>query len=430
MRVRTFLIIGILVREAFSFWTAHPFDFEIWVRTGYSVANGMSPYSSMPYLPGLSIANDFGGGFNAAIGYLPLWPLVLGAIYEIYSLGGSGNRFLYYFMVKQPIIFADVLLAFLLFLYVKQRNPERAQKVMMLWLFSPFTIILSGMWGIFDSIAMSFVMLALLAPQGRVRSAWEGVAILVKSIPVIFILPLSYSREKKALNFFIALGIPIFFTVIVVLLTGWPNGVSCFLTDCPTESVLTTLVDTLAKKGFPLSLWGTLVYLNTLHVISDSTFWSIFGWGGYLWIPAVAIASLLAYRWFGFGTDRRLIRSMLLVTLTFLLVRGQVNEQYAVYLFALLLIEAALWSPKRFKLFYAMSVVIIAATVTNNFLLIRFLAPVYPDALQLEAQLFSEIGSIRNALLYVEGLAFSGLNIWYLATIIKERRALEHDLPA
>src|SRR5690242_239167 len=115
MRVRTFLIIGILVREAFSFWTAHPFDFEIWVRTGYSVANGMSPYNSMPYLPGLSIADDFGGGFNAAIGYLPLWPLVLGAIYEIYSLGGSGNRFVYYFMIKQPIIFADVFLAFLLF---------------------------------------------------------------------------------------------------------------------------------------------------------------------------------------------------------------------------------------------------------------------------------------------------------------------------
>jgi Gpi18-like mannosyltransferase len=416
MRVRTALILGIVVREAFSFWTGHPFDFEIWVRTGYWVANGQSPYSSMSLAPGVSFANDFGGpGAHAAIGYLPFWPLLLGAIYELYAMGGSGNRFLYYFMLKQPIIFGDILLAFLLFLYLKQRHPDRATKVMTLWLFSPFTIILSGMWGIFDSMAMLFVMLALLAPAGRTRSAWEGIAIFVKSIPVLFILPLSYSRERRVANFVIALGIPVFFTVLVVLLAGWPAIGQGY-------TVTKTLADTLGKRGFPLSLWGTLLYLNSLKAVSDSALASIFSWGGYLWIPAVVIASLLARRWFGFGTDRSIVQSLLLVTLTFLLVRGQVNEQYAIYLLALLLIDAALWSPKRMKLFYVVSVVIIAATVTNNFLLIRFLAPVYPNALQLESHLVAAVAPIKNAVQYIEGLAFCGLNIWYLAALVKERR--------
>jgi hypothetical protein len=80
------------------------------------------------------------------------------------------------------------------------------------------------------------------------------------------------------------------------------------------------------------------------------------------------------------------------------------------------------------KLFYALSVVIIAATVSNNFLLIRFLAPVYPGALDLEAHLISAVSPMRDALEYTEGLAFCALNIWYLRALIKERRPWRRDI--
>jgi hypothetical protein len=415
MRVRTILILGIIVREAFSFWTGHPFDFEIWVRTGYWVVRGLSPYAPLPFAPGVSFANDFGNGNNAAIGYLPFWPLLLGAIYELYLGVGSGNRFVYYFLVKQPIIFADVLLAFLLFVYVKRQKPDLAPKVLALWLFSPIPIIISSIWGTFDSMAMVGVMMALLAPAGRARSAWDGIAAFVKSIPVIFILPLSYSRENRWVNFAIALGIPVLSTAVIVFLAGWPVIGQHY-------TVLTTLENTLQVYGFPLSLWGTWVFLDTVNVISNSTFLGVLSWGVFLWIPAVVVASLAARRWFGFGTDRSVVQSLLVIILTFLLVRGQVNEQYSIYLLALLLIDATLWNPKRMKLFYVVSAVVIAAIVTNNVLLIRFLSPVYPNALQVEANLIASTGQLRNVLLYAEGLAFSGLNIWYLAALIKERR--------
>ncbi len=421
MRVRTLLILGIPVREAVSFWTGHPFDFELWGRAGYGGANGFSPYAPLPPAPGLSFANDFGNGANPAIGYLPFWPVLLAAIYELFAVVGMGNRFVYYFMLKQPIIIADVLLAFLLFVYVKRRNPDLAPKVLALWLFSPFTIIVSAIWGTFDSIAMLFVMVALLAQPGRARSAWEGIATLVKSIPVLFIFPLSYSRENRWVNFAIALGIPVFVTALTVYLAGWPAFGQEY-------NVTKTLANTLKPTGFPLSLWGTWVYLNSLNVISDSTFQSVSSWGGYLWIPAAVIASLLARRWFGFGTDRGVLQSTLVVYLTFLLVRGQVNEQYSIYLLALLLIDATLWSPKRMRLFYTVSAVVLAATITNNVLLIRFLSPVYPGALQFEAGIIQATGQLRDILLYIEGLAFSGLNIWYLAALVKERRPRGFDL--
>lgn len=414
MRARTILILGVAIREAFSFWTGHPFDFEIWVRAGYWVARGLSPYAPLPFAPGVSFANDFGNGNNAAIGYLPFWPLLLAALYGIYTVVGMGNPFVYYFLIKQPVIIGDVLLGYLLFSYLKNRKPDQAEKALALWIFSPITILVSAVWGTFDSMAMLAVMLALLAPAGRARSVWEGIGTLVKSIPVIFLLPLSYSRERRWQNFVIALGVPVILTLLIVYLSGWPMTGQQY-------TVLTTLANTLHTYGFPLSLWGSWVFLNTMGVVADPLFQSVLNWGGYVWIPAVVVASLVARRWFGFDTERGLIQSLLLITLTFLLIRAQVNEQYSIYLLALLLIDAVVWNPRRMRLFYAVTVVVVAAIVTNNLLLIRFVAPVDPGALQLEAGLIAANDTLRTVLLYLEGLAFSALNLWYLAALIKER---------
>jgi hypothetical protein len=233
---------------------------------------------------------------------------------------------------------------------------------------------------------------------------------------VLFIQPLSYSREKRLANFSIALGIPVIFTLIVVFIAGWPVINQEY-------TVSATLENTLHVWGFPLSLWGTWVYLNTQHVISNATFHGVLDGGGeWVWIPACAMMSLLARRWFGSGTDHSVVQSLLVVYLTFLLVRGQVNEQYAIYLLALLLIDASLWNPKRMKLFYAVSVVITAAVVTNNILLLRFVSPVFPGVQQLETQLIGQIDPFRNGALFVEGIAFCALNLLYLASLIRERR--------
>ena len=48
IKTRDLLIVGLLIREAFSFWTGHPFDFELWVRTGFWVTHGLSPYGVLP----------------------------------------------------------------------------------------------------------------------------------------------------------------------------------------------------------------------------------------------------------------------------------------------------------------------------------------------------------------------------------------------
>ena len=121
-RVAATLFLGLLVREIFSFWTGHPSDFELWVRLGYALNHGGDPYAVLPPVPGLSFANVFSALNAATVAYLPFWPLVTGLMYVIYSFVGFGNRFAYYFLLKQPIIFGDLALAYLLYSYASAKN--------------------------------------------------------------------------------------------------------------------------------------------------------------------------------------------------------------------------------------------------------------------------------------------------------------------
>jgi Gpi18-like mannosyltransferase len=414
MRVRTFFVLAIVAREVFSFWTGHPYDFELWVRTGYWVVRGVSPYGLVPPAPGVSFVSNISAGGNPTIAYLPFWPLLLGGLYEVYALLGSASPFVYYFLIKQPIIICDVLLAYFLYRYVEKRGSNQASFVLKLWLFSPFNIVLSAIWGMWDAIPMLFVVLALSVRPGAYRGIWSGVATFAKSIPLIYAIPLA--RGPKPLrNLALALGIPVVASLAIVWLAGWEI-----------TSFQIAVQSTLARGGSSLSLWETAYYLNSVGVISNSAL-NLFISTGYLWIPAVAIATLVAYRWFGFETERGMIQSMLLITLTFLLLRGVVNEQYALYLYALALIDVALWSPQRKRVLLAGIAVVLMFNVTNVLLFIRYVAPVFPQALTMEANIVAAIYPERTALLFLEAVAFWAVEIYYFYSLVKERHLRTED---
>jgi Gpi18-like mannosyltransferase len=412
---------GLLIREAFSFWTGHPFDFEIWVRAGYWVAHGHSPYAAMPFAPGVSFANDFGGansGLAAAVGYLPVWPLLVGGLYELYALLGAPTPYLYYFLIKQPIIICDVLTAYYLYRYTQRRGSGKASFVIKFWLFSPLMIIISSIWGMFDAIPVLFVVLALSARPGAYRGMWAGIATFAKSVPLIYTIPLS-SGPKPLRNLAIALVIPVGATALIVWLAGW--------SILGQGGVGTTLGSTLSSARGSLSLWAIAYYLNSNSMISTSAAAYLSQPAGYLWIVAVPAATILAYKWFGFKTERGVVQSILLITLTFLLLRGQVNEQYSLYLFAPALIDVAMWSPQRRNLVVASMVTVLAFHVTNVVLLIRYASPVFHNALSVEASIIAEINPERNALLFLEALLFCALNIYYFYALSKERGVRTED---
>jgi hypothetical protein len=406
-KILLILIIGTLIREAFSFWTGHPSDFELWVRLGYALNHGGNPYGVLPPIPGLSFANTFSAQNAATIAYLPFWPLVTGLIYAAYSLIGFGNRFVYYFLLKQPVIVGDVGLAYLLYSYVFARNPRQSIFVLSFWLLSPFMIIISGIWGMFDSIAMAFIMISVMSKSHMKSAFWTGVAILAKSVPSIYAIPTTIKRAHDSFGLLISVGLPAVVSLATFTVIGWPIS-----------TINSDLLSAAGRGGESLSVWDSFFYLNYLGILRPSNP-DVYRILGFFWIPAVLVFTFVAFRRFRFETDYGLIQSLIVITLAFLIFKARVTEQYAIYLLALSVIDVAVWNPKRKNMLLLTMFVALVYLVSNNYFLIRFLSPVDPNAVQIELTFSQAIGPIRNAVDFISGSLFTCLNIWYLIAAMK-----------
>ncbi|MDG6940225.1 MAG: hypothetical protein JRN39_07485 [Nitrososphaerota archaeon] len=402
------LVAGLLIREAFSFWTGHPFDFELWVRLGYGVAHGLDPYSALPPAPGLSFADDFSPqGGSAVIGYLPFWPFVAAGAYLLYLAVGAGDRFVYYFLLKQPIILSDVALAYLMYAFVLKRNPGRAGWALRFWVFSPVAISIAALWGMFDSVAMAFVMLALAARRSPLDGIWSGLATFAKSLPLIFSIPLTLRDLRRPWSLILSILLPAASSLAVFALMGWNMGIT-----------FSTLSSTVTKGGESMSAWDLLFFLNTYAGLPYPP-----GWAreivGSLWVPAVLVATAFAYRRFGFRTDQGVVQSMLLVSLVFVLVRYQVNEQYSIYLLALSALDVAVWHWGRRRLLLLVLASVMGFMLANNFLFVRFLAPVYPGWQAFEAGATPFFVALRYSAKLVFALAFTAAGVAYLRELVR-----------
>jgi len=407
-RAAIFLLLGLAIREVFSFWTGHPSDFELWVRLGYAMTHGGDPYGVLPAAPGLSFANVFGYLNAPTIAYLPLWPLVTGLVYVLYSALPWSNRFLYYFLLKQPIIFGDVGLAFLMFSFVYSRRPEtNALWVLVFWLFSPYTIIISGIWGMFDSIAIAFVFLSIMSTgEGKV-ALWEGLAIFAKTIPIIYALPVAVKRLRDLWAPVLSVSFAALLTLATLAIMRWPF------------SVATTTIESTAFKGnWSMSAWDIAYYLNYVGLLPNPSPRS-YETVGLLWVPAIIVFTWIAIRKFRGQQDQGLVQSLLVCTLVFLIFKARITEQYGLYLFALAGVDVAIWHPERkFLLLVTVGIAMIYLLV-NNFFLVRFLSPIYPAFVDFESSMNATIGPIRLAVMSISGTAFTCLNIKYLAEVLR-----------
>ena len=374
------------------------------------MSNGGNPYGVLGPVPGLSFAQVFSTLNAPTIAYLPFWPLVTGLMYTIYSQLGGGDRFAYYFLLKQPVIAGDVILAYLLYSYVSSKVRSGSSTwVLLFWLLSPYTIIVSGIWGMFDSIAMAFITVSIMSTSSLKRAFWTGLGIFAKSIPLIYALPMTIKRGRRPWAFIVSIALPALLSLGTFAAVGWPIS-----------TITSTLASTASKGGESMSVWDAFFYLVYLGVIQPLTA-NIYQILGLVWVPALLLFTLLAFRRFRVETDYGLVQTLLVVTLAFLIFKARVTEQYAIYLLALSVIDVALWSPRRKGILLATMGVVLTYLVINNYFLIRFLSPVYPAFSQVESGLFQMIGPVRYAVDFLLGSAFTLLNIRYLIEVFRKR---------
>jgi hypothetical protein len=261
----------------------------------------------------------------------------------------------------------------------------------------------------FDSIAISLVMLSILSTSELKRVLSTGLAIFVKSIPVIYAAPVTMKRLRDLPAAFASIGLAGVLSLTTVLVMRLPLRIAT-----------TTLESTAFKGGWSMSAWDAVFYLNYLGLLPspDSPIYRALG---IIWVPVLIALTWVAFRRFGTHTDYALVQSLLVCTLAFLIFKARITEQYALYLFALGAVDVAIWNPsRRSTLIWSVLVALIYLFV-NNYFLVRFLSPIYPGFVEFENSMNDAVGPLRYAITLVTGVAFTCLNIRYLVTLLKHR---------
>src|SRR5260370_20952001 len=221
------IALGLAIRELIAPWLGHPYDFEIWVRLGFYMQNLVfNPYGSLRYVPGLSSSPY---GYTGSISYLPFSAFIFAVTYQIYSLLGEPSRFLYYFLLKQPMVFADVGTAIVLAKIILQSGDAKsARTAFLVWIYFPLGIIISSVWGQLDPISLFLALLAIyyfIGSKWLTSAAMLGLSIYLKTLPLVF-LPVFLMQARASKNIrlgysLVSLAIPVFGTLVPVLWFNW-----------------------------------------------------------------------------------------------------------------------------------------------------------------------------------------------------------------
>ncbi len=347
--------LGLAIRELLAPWTGHPYDFEIWTRLGFYMQNLANPYRTLSYVPGLSFSPYPTTG---SISYPPFSAFIFALTYRIYALLGEPSRFAYYFLLKQPMVWADIGVAIVLTKIILLSGDARsARTALLVWLYFPLGIIISSMWGQLDPISLFLSLLAIyffLVSKWLPSAAMLGLAIYLKTLPIVFLpvfLMQSRTRNNRLGYSLISLVIPIAGTLVPALAFNWGyyamyNNLS-FQVDIPLKGAMSVLG--LAYYALPLA--GLALYVT-----------------GSIWIPV--LLSTYVYVW---KKGLPLFHGLLIVILAFSISRPFLPEQWSLYPLALLLLVQTRENVGHFLGLASSSTAFLAF---NNGLLVRFFTPV------------------------------------------------------
>jgi hypothetical protein len=369
LKLRYLIIIALLIRESFSFWTGHPYDFEMLARVGKQLALGKPLYVFIGPYPDIS----FWPHVEVGYAYPPVYAYYCLLAYLIYSSIGINFPFLYYFLLKQPIIIGDVLNGYLIY-KIGLKFFNNNIKYSIFWLFNPITIIFSSLWGIPHSLAITFILVFILNYRSNYSLLYLIFAFLIIGLPFIYLIAyliLFLSNRKfvmKNIGYFLILG------VIIPILSLFPFQLFNQLTN-----ITLAVEDVFFKKT--LGQFNAFMIFYYLYYLDSNLFFNTYVLAvniiPYFWLPTLII-SLIFYKIkkvkeINFNT---IINFFLLTTLIFLITRQNVNEQYILYFLAICLANYIMLQKSDLKLlFLLIQINALVFIATNNPFLIRFFTP-------------------------------------------------------
>jgi hypothetical protein len=276
--------LSVLIQVPLAVLLGHYYDQKIAMATGYLVSQGLSPYETSNFVG--VFPHFLLNGIVPGIGYPPPWPLILGGIFSC-SYVFVPNIYFYNFMIKVPIIIANIALAYLIRgILQKTQTPKVANAAYLFVLFNPFVLLATTAWGSIESI-VAFLSIASLnfAIQGKIKTsgALMAMAVLFKPIALPLIgLPLfaaaakKHSKKAEYLAVFSSVGLIGFLTPFYIF--NWASP----LAPGTWNSHFTML--------------GGLTPLNIVELFQAPVLPSGLDFLGFIWIPALLAGYLLVYR--------------------------------------------------------------------------------------------------------------------------------------
>jgi hypothetical protein len=378
--------------------------------TGYLVGAGQNPYVGQD----LSAAFQH-SGFDAltTVGYPPPWPLALGLIYRVVH-AVTANLLVYNLAIKLPVVAANVGLAYLVGGVLKNlgADPATARKAWVFLLFNPLLLYCGAAWGQIDALVAlgSLAALVLVTRERRDGSAGLLALSLAVKPTVLPILPvvLGYLAGR---SFWRAARYAVVFAVGALVCAVLPFAV--FGWD-PTR-VVRHLNAHFVMTG--TMSWMTVVRLFRDPLLMQGHWWLL----GLLWIPALAVAAVIALR-HGVGGFDDLVKKSTALVLVFFLTRSWLAEPNVILVLPLALILTSLGELDR-RAFTAMWVIPLLFTVFNASPL-QLLFVAFPNAMESSLTVFARYESttliVRAALV----IAWQAAGWWVVVSCLRRTPAL------
>lgn len=183
------LLAGVTIRLVLLPWFSDPFNFWGTYLSTSLLLDGVNPFALVMQDPGFNRANPWG------------YPGLYFAFTSVPYIAAGGDSFLYGIFLRVPSVLLDAATSILLFRLATRlgATEPRARLVALAFLFNPFSILVTSIWGTNDPIPIFFTVLAVfLLLRGRERDRdWAalalGAGVAVKVYPVL-LLPVLLAR--------------------------------------------------------------------------------------------------------------------------------------------------------------------------------------------------------------------------------------------
>lgn len=390
--VNKLLILGLIIRLIPAAFTAHPSDIESWRTIGFTIYSGQNPYS----------LESFG------LVYPPLWSFICGIAYTTYA--ATQSLLVFNFTIKLPIILADLGVATYIrkFVFTRTGNEKKAKEAMILYIFNPVAIILSGIWGMFDSIPVFLVLLSsifLFKKQYMRSSLVFGIAIAFKGFYPAMLLPLylyiinNEEKIREVLKYFIM-------SILVPIIVSAP-----FLVDDASSFFNMTIIHFEQRQLSNLTYWFPirLASSENQNLVSFIAFMSF------------VILFLTAYFYFLKKVrPKKGLLNMSQIILLFFLTSPTVNEQYFLWLLMPFVIYTTIRDYRMKNFLYALTGIVTVFILANA-------GPSFLSPLNLSLGPIQDLWSITPVLV-VCAILFSVISLITLRKIIKHKASVIKEM--